>query len=63
MKPLLLDTGPIAAILDRNDPGHPLVTQRFGSLSGCLVTSAAVVTEAMFFAQDMTDGPFRLVEF
>lgn len=56
MKPLLLDTGPLVALLDRNDSYHGWIAPRFGSLTGPLVTSGAVVTEATFFLQDVKDG-------
>lgn len=63
MKPLLLDTGPLVALLDRNDSYHRWVAPRFGSLTGPLVTSGAVVTEATFFLQNVKDGIACLFEF
>jgi len=63
MKPLLLDTGPIVALLDRNDSYHDWVAPRFGNIVGPLVTSGAVVTEATFFLQHVKDGVARLFEF
>lgn len=63
MMPLLLDTGPIVAILDRRDPYHEWVLPRFQALQGKLVTTGAVVTEAAFFLQDVRDGIRRLFEF
>ena len=62
MKPSLLDTGPIIALLDRSDPWHAWVVPRIGGLRGRLVTTGAVVTEAMFFLQDAKDGIARLLE-
>jgi uncharacterized protein len=62
MKPILLDTGPLVAILDRSDPYHAWVTPRFGGVSGSLVTTGAVVTEATFFLQNVRDGIARLFE-
>jgi uncharacterized protein len=62
MKPLLLDTGPLVALLDRNDPYHPWVTPRFGGISGPLVTTGAVVTEATFFLQHVKEGITRLFQ-
>ncbi len=63
MKPIMLDTGPIVAILDRSDPHHGWVLPRFQPLQGRLVTTGAVVTEATFFLQDVRDGIQRLFEF
>lgn len=62
MKTILLDTGPIVASLDRDDPHHSLVCHGFQNLTGRPLTSAAVITEAMFFLQDVRDGPTHLVE-
>lgn len=62
MKPCLLDTGPIVAMLDKSDSWHEWVVPRIGALRGRLVTTGAVVTEAMFFMQDIKDGTARLLE-
>ena len=59
----LLDAGPLVAALDRADPGHARVTRAFASFRGILLTSGAVVTEAMHFLKDERDGPSRLVDF
>jgi hypothetical protein len=63
MKPFLLDTGPIVALLDRNDSYHDWTSLRFNSLQGRFATTGAVVTEAMFFLQDVRDGIARLFDF
>jgi predicted nucleic acid-binding protein len=63
MSPLILDTGPIVALLDRNDPHHEWVGPRLGKVSGPLVTTGAVVTEATFLLQNVRDGIARLCEF
>ncbi len=62
MRPSLLDTGPVVALLDRKDPLHEWVLPRFNRLQGRLVTTGAVVTEATFFLQDLRDGIPRLFE-
>lgn len=62
MKSVLLDTGPIVASLDADDPHHGAVHDRFRSLTGLVVTTGAVVTEAMFFLQNLANGPTRLTE-
>lgn len=61
MRPLLLDTGPVVASLDRSDPQHEWVIQRFGSIRGRVVTTGAIITEAAFFLQDVKDGIRNLV--
>jgi uncharacterized protein len=62
MRPLLLDTGPIIASLDRQDACHNWVLRRLRAIRGPLVTTGAVITEAMFFLQEIKGGPPRLVE-
>ena len=62
MRPCLLDTGPVVALLDRKDPNHDWVSPRFKQLQGRLVTSGAVVTEATFFLQNVRHGIDRLFE-
>ena len=62
MKTVLLDTGPIVASLDANDPYHELACDGLRGLTGKPLTTGAVVTEAMFFLQDLPGGPALLVE-
>jgi uncharacterized protein len=59
----LLDAGPLIAVLDRADPGHARVSRAFAAFRGMLLTTGAVVTEAMHFLADDRDGPGRLVDF
>jgi uncharacterized protein len=62
MSALLLDTGPLVASLDRSDPHHEWVMQRFASIQGHVVTTGAIITEAAYFLQDVEDGIRRLVD-
>lgn len=62
MSAVLLDTGPIVASLDRGDPHHDWVMQRFASVRGCVLTTGAIVTEAAFFLQDAKGGIKGLVD-
>ena len=39
-----------------------MVCEGFGRLTGKLITTEAVVTETMFFLQDLPNGPARLVD-
>jgi uncharacterized protein len=61
MSPLLLDTGPVVASLDRSDPHHQWVMQRFSAIQGRVITTGAVITEAAFFLQDVRGGTPNLV--
>ncbi len=65
MSPVLLDTGPVVALLDAADASHRFVRESFLRLplGRPLVTSAAVVTEIMFLLQDCAGGPARAAEF
>ena len=59
----LVDTGPIMAYLDAGDSQHESVAEALNAFRGHLVTTSAVVTEAMFFLGDTTRGPKLLAEF
>lgn len=58
----LLDTGPLVAYLDGEDPAHPEVVSILDPFSGQLVTTSAVMTEAMHFVSDAPRGPRHLAE-
>jgi len=59
----LLDTGPLVAYLTRDDPAHPEVAARLDDFAGRLITSSAVVTEAMHFLSPVRSGPRLLADF
>ena len=63
MKAVLLDTGPLVALLDAGDSAHRFVKEHLGELGGRVLTTGAIVTEAMFHLQDVRGGPERLVHF
>ncbi|MBA3385492.1 MAG: PIN domain-containing protein [Chthoniobacterales bacterium] len=63
MSAILLDTGPLVALLDASDSSHAFVQKQLGDLKGRVVTTAAIVTEAMFLLHDLRSGPDRLVRF
>jgi predicted nucleic acid-binding protein len=45
---VLVDTGPLVALLDRSDPYHLSCQETFSSLNDTLVTVWPVVTEAIY---------------
>ena len=59
----MVDTGPLVAYLDAKDPGHAEVAACLDTFGGQLVTTSAVITEAMHFATISRNGPHLLAEF
>ena len=63
MKVWLLDTGPLVAYLDRRDSAHVAVAECLDAFTGRLVTTSAVIIEAMHFVNDSSEGAEALVSF
>ena len=63
MKTWLLDTGPLVAYLVTSEKEHPQVVARLDTFTGQLVTTNAVITEAMHFVVKARKGPALLAEF
>jgi predicted nucleic acid-binding protein len=62
LKTWLVDTGPLVAYLDRNDPEHGRVVPVWNSFAGRLGTTSAVITEAMQLLAGTASGPDLLAE-
>ncbi len=60
---LLFDTGPLVALLDRNDQWHSVSTRNWPDLAPRCVTTEAVVTEATHFVSRGGGSPSVVVEF
>jgi uncharacterized protein len=71
--PLVLDTGPIVALLDRADPDHPSCLAMVTEVSEDLVVPGAVLVEVDYWARkrlgpeawavfvdDLAEGAYRL---
>ncbi len=58
----LLDTGPLVSYLTATEPSHAEVADRLDGFAGQLVTTSAVVTEAMHFVSRAKTGPRLLAE-
>jgi uncharacterized protein len=58
----IVDTGPLVAYLDAEDPAHQEVATCWDGFSGRLVTTSAVVTEAMHLLGADRNGPRHLAE-
>jgi predicted nucleic acid-binding protein len=59
----LLDTGPVVAFLDARDAEHERVAAVLGAFTGRLVTTSAVVVEAMHLLGGAGSGAGLLVDF
>jgi predicted nucleic acid-binding protein len=62
MMPVLLDSGPIVALLDRNEQFHKACAERFATLNAPLVTCEAVITEACHLLRSVRGGPEAVLE-
>jgi predicted nucleic acid-binding protein len=58
----LVDTGPVVAYLDADDPDHARVGATIDGFSGRAITTPAVITEAMYFAGGTRGGARALAE-
>jgi uncharacterized protein len=59
----LLDAGPLVAALNRRDPDHERCAVALAGFTGSLLTTGAIVTEAMHFLSVVADGPSTLAGF
>jgi uncharacterized protein len=60
---LLLDTGPVVAILDGDDRRHAVCVEAVDAFHGEFVTSEAVVTEACYMLSRLPGGMVRCLDF
>lgn len=58
-----MDTGPLVAYLDREDPSHALVVEGLAEFAGQLATTNAVISEAMYFLSESAGGARLLADF
>ncbi|HRC84648.1 MAG TPA: PIN domain-containing protein [Thermoanaerobaculia bacterium] len=62
MKARLVDTGPLVAYLNQRDRYHLPVCESLERFSGQLLTTTAVIVEAMFLVARQQGGPGALAE-
>ena len=62
MKPVLLDTGVIVALLDRSEKFHQTCSEIIRSLEAPLVTCEAVIAESCFLLRSLPGAPGAVIE-
>ena len=59
---VILDTGPLVALLNRADRHHQWATEQWGQITPPLLTCEAVVAEACFLVRRFPDGQAAVLE-
>jgi predicted nucleic acid-binding protein len=62
VKPILLDTGVIVALLDRDERRHGECVGALNELDAPLVTCEPVITEACYLTRRLTGAPQAILE-
>lgn len=62
MKPILLDTGPIVALLDPTDGFHSACSQAIANVGAPLVTCEAVIAESCHLLRNLRGAPEAVLE-
>jgi uncharacterized protein len=65
MREWLVDTGPLVAILDRDDPDHGRCAKAFRQVRPPLLTTWPVITESMYlvaFSRRAQDGLLEMIQ-
>jgi predicted nucleic acid-binding protein len=59
-RPVIVDTGPLIAFLDRSEPEHPWALSQFRLLPAPFLTCEPVLAEAFHLVRDIPSGPRQL---
>jgi uncharacterized protein len=62
LKPVLLDTGVIVALLDSSERRHPICTSTVEALAAPLVTCEAVIAESCYLLRKMAGAAEAILE-
>lgn len=63
MRTWLIDTGPLVAYLDVRDGSHVQAVECLSSFTGHVITTDAIIVEAMYFVSEIREGPEALASF
>jgi predicted nucleic acid-binding protein len=61
-RPIIIDTGPLVAILVQGEPRHPWAIEQFKLLPAPFLTCEAVLTEAFHLVSRARQGPRQFFE-
>jgi len=62
VKPVLLDTGVIVALLDRSESLHQACAGTVGELRAPLITCEAVIAESCYLLRNLSGAPEAVIE-
>ena len=62
MKPVLLDTGVIVALLDRSESAHHACAEAVNELQAPLITCEAVIAESCYLLRNLRGAPEVIIE-
>lgn len=62
MKPVLLDTGVVVALLDRSEKFHRACAEAIRDLEAPLITCEAVIAECCYLLRDLPGAPEAVIE-
>jgi len=62
VKPVLLDTGVIVALLDRSEKAHRVCAQAVHQLQAPLITCEAVIAESCYLLRGLPGAPEAIIE-
>lgn len=63
MNRVLLDAGPIVALLSPRDAWHEWARETFGAIEGSLVTCEPVLAEASLLLRQKPEAPLKVLDF
>jgi predicted nucleic acid-binding protein len=62
MVPVLVDTGPLVAFLNRRDRYHTWAAERLARIAPPLLTCEAVISESCFLLRSFPSGPIAVLQ-